>query len=457
MLNPVERSLVSFISRPWFDRVATPAISRLFFPLSAAWAAAVVAGGDQDRFVANLNDGPGRRSVPTGLLRMTVKAADRYADALAHWEDGLFGPVDGADDTLVRLERARLRHSRAFMGLRAAFLPGHLERSFPAARFAIEDEEVVSVRHRARLADPIGGFLPELDTPVSESRAVAVGETVFRWLRFTPPIGAKDLLPAEARVLERTDKPPRATVLFLHGIGMETEQWGEHPAIANWVLDQGFRVVEPHGPWHTRRALPGRYGGEPILARGVGGLLDYSWTHVREVGRLIAWARQRDIAAGRDPGPVLLVGTSLGALTTMQLLSWSGNWPKEARPDSALLIAPAASLADVAFRGSLTGQMGVPKKLNEAGWTEETVAHWARLLDAADSPCIPPDRICAALGTMDEITPFNSGRELIRRWNIPAGNWWVREQGHFSVGLGITAEPTPLHQAVSITLAAAGR
>lgn len=456
MLSPIERSLVSFISRPWFDRVATPAIARLFFPLSAALAAASAAGGDPARFRENLDDGPVRRAVPAGVLRMTATAADRYAQALRRWEAGLFGKAETGEDP-ARLERARLRHARACMGLRAAFLPGHMERPFPAARFAIEDEDVVARRHRARLSDPTGGFLPVLEARITESRAAVSGETAFRWLRFEAPAGGMDLRPAEARVIERSGKAARATVLFLHGIGMETEQWGEHPAIANWVLDQGFRVIEPHGPWHTRRALPGRYGGEPILARGVGGLLDYSWTHVREVGRLIAWARQRDISAGRAPGPVLVAGTSLGALTAMQLLSWAGAWPREARPDCALLIAPAASLTEVAFRGALTRQMGVPDRLNAAGWTEETVAHWARLLDAADAPCIEPDRICVALGTMDEITPFRSGRDLVRRWNIPAGNWWVREQGHFSVGLGIAAAPDPLQQAVALTLGAAGQ
>jgi hypothetical protein len=112
---------------------------------------------------------------------------------------------------------------------------------------------------------------------------------------------------------------------------------------------------------------------------------------------------------------------------------------------------------DVAFRGSLTGQMGVPDRLKAAGWTEDTVSHWARLLDAADAPCIAPNRIFVALGTMDEITPFTSGRDLVRRWDIPAGNWWTREQGHFSVGLGIAAQPDPLQQAVAVTLEAVGQ
>ncbi len=56
-------------------------------------------------------------------------------------------------------------------------------------------------------------------------------------------------------------------------------------------MAEGIRVIRPEGPWHGRRRLPGTYGGEPVLARGPGGLLDYFHAHVIELGRLVAWAR----------------------------------------------------------------------------------------------------------------------------------------------------------------------
>lgn len=442
----IDRSIGPYLWRPWYDGVLTSAISRVFFPLSRAWAAAVQARGSLDAF--EQAEGA-RMTVRSRLLGTVDRARIDYEAALGEWQDGFFGQGDRDGASLKGLDRRRIATARKFMALRAGFLPGHLERPFPAIAFDIEGEEPVAARHGARLDDPAACMIPDLETEIVESRVLEQERSRCRWVRFPTPEGC-DAPGAEAKIREPKGKPPRATVVFAHGIGMEPEMWNEQGTIPDWFLDQGLRVIEPQGPWHARRRPDGLYGGEAILARGPGGLLDYSWPHVRELGRLIAHAKSLDVAAGRDPAPVVISGISLGALTGMQLLSWARHWPEAARPDYGLLIAPAASLVEVAYRGSLTGSMGVPGALVDAGWTEDRVGRWAPLLNATPQPAIDPARLVLVLGDVDEITPFASGEALARDWAVPEPNIWTRHQGHFSVSLGLTSAPDPLYRILEL-------
>jgi predicted alpha/beta hydrolase family esterase len=451
----VDRAVGRYLWRPWYDSVATPAVARVYFPLSRAWAAAKVAKGDPGVFRDALGDGAERRAVGRALLNGFDIAHGRYEAAVAAWNEGFFGAEAASGPVLATLEKRRKKSAQRFMALRAGFLPGHVERPFAPIRFEIEDPRAVEARHGPRLEASDAGFTPDLDAPVTESRSFVADGVDHRWVRFATPEGIS-APPAEARVRSRVDAPPIGTMIFAHGISMETEMWGETGTVSDWFLDHGFRAVDPQGPWHARRVSPGYYGGERVFARGPGGLLDYSWAHVRELGRLIAWARESDLARGRAPRPVLLTGISLGALTAMQLLSWAEHWPAAARPDIALLIAPAASLTEVAYRGALTGGMGVPDALAQAGWTEDVVAKWTRLLDASRRPVTDPENTLLVLGNVDEITPYASGEALAREWAIPRTNLWTRDQGHFSVSLGITAAPEPLRRAAALARAMSG-
>jgi hypothetical protein len=441
----VDRTIGPLLWRPWYDRVATSAVSRVFFPLSRAWAAARLAAGDVERFAAEAG---ARRSVGPRLLKAVASADRRAAKAQAAWDAGFFADAgDLPPARLAGLERARLTAIRRLMALRAGFLPGHLEKPFPAVRFDIEAAESVAARHGPRQQAADAGLTPDLSVPVRESGGFERRGIRWQWLRFEAPAEAGPLPTAEARVRTpaHRGRAPRGTVVFAHGIAMEPEYWGESGTLPDWFLEQGFRVLEPMGPWHARRCPPGRYGGERVFACGPGGLLDYSWVHVRELGRMIAWAHETSQGA-----PVLVGGISLGALTAMQLLSWCGGWPAAAKPDCGLLIAPAASLEAVAYRGALTGGIGVPETLRAAGWTEDAVAPWAPLLDARPAPGLAPGRIVLVLGDVDAITPYESGLDLARTWQIPDSNLWTRNQGHFSVSLGITAAPDPLHRAADL-------
>jgi len=251
----IDQSVAPYLWRPWYDTVATPTVARLFFTLSRAWAAALVAEGDPDRFRDALADGPTRRLVGVRLLTSISRTLEAYQRTQADWDAGFFSETAPDGSILAGLEHRRLAAARKLMALRIGFLPGHLERNFAAVKFEIEDEATVAARHGQRLTAPDAGMIPDLDSPVQESNAFEQDGTSWRWLRFADSMNAT-ASPAEARMREPSVAAPRATLIFAHGIGMETEFWGERGTIPDWFLAQGFRVLEPQGPWHARRRLP---------------------------------------------------------------------------------------------------------------------------------------------------------------------------------------------------------
>src|SRR3546814_13550818 len=83
-----------------------------------------------------------------------------------------------------------------------------------------------------------------------------------------------------------------------------------------------------------------------------------------EVSVLIDWARRQ------GSGSVALGGVSLGALTSQLTAVAARDWPAELRPDALLLIASSQDLKEVAFNGSLATAIGLPARLEAAGWNE---------------------------------------------------------------------------------------
>ena len=82
--------------------------------------------------------------------------------------------------------------------------------------------------------------------------------------------------------------PP--TLVFLHGISMETEMWRGGADMVSDLALEGVRIVKPEGPWHSRRRPPGWYGGEPAMGLGPLGFLDLFHAWIAEVAALIDWA-----------------------------------------------------------------------------------------------------------------------------------------------------------------------
>ncbi len=48
------------------------------------------------------------------------------------------------------------------------------------------------------------------------------------------------------------------------------------------------------------------------------------------------------------------------------------------------------------------------------------------------------------LGHSDDVTPTAGGLALAQRWGVPEPNLFARDQGHFSVSLGLLRDRAPL-------------
>jgi pimeloyl-ACP methyl ester carboxylesterase len=449
-LSPLERllrgSLGHLILKPWFDATTLRVLTRWYFPLSRAWAAALAAEGDVARFAEQIAVGRRARALLPALVRRVRDRWAAYQEADARWEDAFFG----AGPALAAVEAERLDKAAALMGSRTLFVPMHLDRAVSPVAWTIEDASSVARRHGRRRDHPETAFAERMRLDdIQASRGYRHARGIDGWLRFPPPVAAAGNT-AWARVSApeqpgaKRRSPPMPSLVFAHGIGMEPEWWGDARDPFTGLAGRGLRVIRPEAPWHGRRRLAGTYGGEPILARGPGGLLDFFHASAVEIGHLVAWARTT------RGGPVAVGGISLGALTAQLVACAARHWPPEMRPDALLLVAPSRSLTAVSFHGSLSRGLGVPEALADAGWSEETTASWLPLLDPIGEPAVDPDRIVVVLGTFDDVTLAEGGEELIRDWRVPAANVFRAPAGHFTTSLGLSRDAAPLLRMIAI-------
>ncbi|MFZ1416376.1 MAG: alpha/beta fold hydrolase [Defluviicoccus sp.] len=441
----LKSALGDVILRPWFDRAALKILISWYFPLSRAWAAAVAADGSAEQFFAAL---PARRRSDR-LVPRILALVKRRQEALKSAEDAWFRAFFGSGPAHVQVETERISRAAQLMGLRSLFAPLHLEHPFPAVAWAIEDKASVERRHGERLRQPARAFLPRGGPEsIEPSRGFINGDGVDGWLRFPAPVPAVGPQ-AWARVgtplpQAQPRRGQQATLVFAHGIGMEPEYWGYQREPITGLLQSGIRVILPELPWHGRRRAPGTYGGEPILALGVGGLLDFLHAAVLEIGLLVAWAR-----ATRG-GPVAVGGVSLGALTAQLVATVARQWPEEMRPDALFLVAPSQTLEAVTFEGSLSCGLGVPAALQAAGWTLEETTRWRSLLNPHGDPVMTPERVVVLLGVADDVTLAQGGEALVADWRVPSANVFRCDAGHFSTSLALSRDDAPLGRLLSL-------
>ncbi len=437
------------VLRPVYDRWAVPAIARLYLPLSRAWAAGLAAEGDTDCLHTLLPGlALGSRGAERALRRLGTRA-DCYARASARWEQALFGPEAPDPDDLAGIESRRAETAQALMLGRLAFLRAHLQGSeFAPVQWDIAGPDEVSRRHGHRLGGPsapfpVPGALPALEV----SRSVPGDGFRTQWLRGATNVGGSpDTL--WARVERPPGDGPHPALIFSHGICMETEFFHEIGSPAQRLAASGIAVIRPEGPYHGRRRIAGCYGGEPVLARGPLGLLDYFETHVRELAQLTAWAR-RNLG-----GPVAVGGVSLGALTAQLTAGAARHWPPEMRPDAVFLVTASASMLAVALEGSLPRALGTAQLLAAHGWDREILSQWLPLLEPDGDPAVPGNRIVVVLGRRDDITPYAEGERLVRRWRVPRENVFLRDLGHFTTALDLYRDMSPFERVGAILAAA---
>jgi hypothetical protein len=237
--------------------------------------------------------------------------------------------------------------------------------------------------------------------------------------------------------------PP--TVIFLHGIGVELEMWPPNADPLDDLVNHGVRIVRPTAPWHAQRMLKGFYGGEPIMARGPDGFLTLLQAWVAEAAVLLNWARQLG-------SPIVAIGgVSLGALTSQLVACNSQTWPAALQPDAMLLVTTTGAMLDL-VDGSLGRGAGFKAELERTGWGVDDLNHWSPLMEPTQVPVMAPDRIVVALGEADDLMPYAGGRALVDRWRVPVSNIFARPQGHFSVPLGLLAEPAPIERFLTVLL-----
>ena len=341
--------------RPWFDEAALRVLTQWYFPLSRGWAAALAAQGSVAAFLEALPCGRFSRRLLPGILAHAQGREAVLQAADAHWDEAFFG--DGKATAEAEAQPAaggRGADQRSLVAAAAA----HDDAAATGA-WDVEPEVAVAKRHGRRLAHPERAFEDDFEAgAVEPSRGFLTHHGVDGWVRFRAGAPCAGTGPAWARVSAPlvAEAPAMPTLIFTHGIGMETEFTGDGRNPLRALVAAGIRVIRPEGPWHGRRRLDGSYGGEPVLARGPGGMLDYLHAHVIEIGRLTAWAR-----ATRG-GPVAIGGISLGALTTQLAAVAANHWPEEARPDALFLVAPSLSLSAVTFEGSLTPAWACPTR-----------------------------------------------------------------------------------------------
>jgi pimeloyl-ACP methyl ester carboxylesterase len=279
------------------------------------------------------------------------------------------------------------------------------------------------------------------------SNRIRAGNIEQYWLRFMSPVAKAG--ESWARVYEPRTAEPVPTLIFLHGIGMEWEFWPNSADPMPAIAARGIRVIRTEGPWHGRRQARGWFSGEPTIANGPVGFIDLFAAWVAESAALIEWTRKN------FPGKVALGGVSLGALSAQLVATAAANWRPSQIPDGLLLITTTRDFEAICLDSGFAHALDAPDRLAANGWRREDLQACLPILAPQGELAIPPERIVMLLGDADNVTPIAGGRDLIRDWNLPPANVFLRHRGHFSAGLGALAETAALDRLWEVLRAAA--
>ncbi len=435
----LEGALGNLVLRPWFDWIAVRSIAHGYFPLSRAWAAAQEAQGSVDRFV----ELAATREISTvgirWMLDLVERRRQRYEEANAKWLSAFFETSETRTDDLIASEANRRAAAHEHMSTRAAFVP--LLGRVSSVRWEVATPDQVALRHEARLLDTASAFAAPEPQEITTSNEIPSATGRDYWLRFNSPhLGDQ----AWARVSAPAKDANAPTLIFLHGICVESDMWTDATDPLNGGALEGFRVVRPEAPWHSRRVKPGWYGGEPAIGQGPLGFLDLFEAWVAETSVLIDWARRT------SRGPVAIGGVSLGALTSQLAAVAARSWYSDLQPDALFLVATSGAILDVVQSGSLATAVKLQSQLDRAGWSGTELARWVPLLEPQGHPAISRENIVVVLGESDDLTPHAGGAALARAWSVPAENVFQRPQGHFSVSLGLLRDPSPIRRLAQI-------
>lgn len=442
MIGSLRTPFGGLFARPWFDKVALRMLARWFFPLSRLWAAARAAEGSVDRYFTEALIEPkgGSRPFVERQLRRFEAVRHRVVDMEARWEVAFWGADVPPSSALAGIEHDRLFQRNGYNALRRLFVPLRLRGAVTPVCWDTPSPEDVAAIYGALVGDPARAFeAPDPMPQIVRSRALDLGDRREYWLRFASP-SARMNDEVIARVYEPKGVADPPTIILGHGICVEFDHWRGLTDEARVLAALGNRVIRPEAPWHGRRVPPGRYGGEQFLSIAPLGALDFFTSAAREWSVLIDWCRRESDA------PVGIGGTSLGAMTAQLVADKSCHWPERLRPDALLLITHCGRIEDAVAKGSLARVWGIEAQTRARGWTPEMMDSYAPLLDPTGSPVLAPENIVSVLGSHDDVTPYESGKALLERWDVPDENRFIWRCGHFSVPLAMLRDHTPLER-----------
>ena len=447
--------LGALLARPWIDRPALFGLARWYFPLSRLWAAADASAGDVGRFRDEIG-APLRGAWPQPYLRgLLARQGARQAAATAAraaWEEALFDGAGGSE-RLVRLDRQRRGAATRHLSGRAALYPLLFPTRPPPARWHIEPPAVAERAFAAEMACPDRLYEAALDIGgVEASAPMTQGGVREVWLRGPTPAARLRQRPGSerfyARVVEPADGAVHGTLVFGSGLGLELELLTLARDPGARLAGLGWRVVEPISPYHGLRAMPRFYGGEPFFALAPTAPIDLVAGQTVETALLVAWLR------ARYGGPVAVAGISMTSFVAQQAASRCHLWPAEARPDAVMLISHSGSIEEVTFGGALAVSLGLDRALARAGWSRESLARLAPLVDPTERPAVPPARIVSVLGLTDRWLPHDDGMALARAWQLPDENVFRYSLGHLGMPVQLMRDAAPFERLRRVMVAA---
>jgi len=425
---------LKMVARPWVDPVCLWGLKRIF-PASRAWAAAGISQGDPDRFADELDCGrvPGMAK----RLKKTVELKRKSDSAFVRWNDTVFG---GNGDAAAA-EDQRRSAAQNWTSHRFTYLMFARRHGLPAVQLDVPTPAEVMDEFAGSMADPDAYFsLPDRLPEVERSREIENGDVIEYWLRFQTPGVDHDTV--YAHVYEPKKRPAGGlpTLIFGHGLAIETEMMkGDLRGYAS-LTERGLRVILPDAPGHNRRVADGLYGGESFIIAPPSSGLRHLAQAAKEFGIIAAWAR------GNGSKHVAFSGMSLGALTAQVAAGRTATWPSDAKPDALMLLTTTDKVSSLALDSALAVIAGLNVASAAAGWTATSFVPLAKIVDAEATPPVDPERIVLLIGERDTVTPIDGGRRLATKWQVPAKNLFSRDQGHFSAAFGLGADPSPFRR-----------
>lgn len=426
---------------PWFDPIALYALKRWMFPLSRMWAAANVSDGNVERFLENvpLTKAKLDRARIEEALALTDEARTVAEATDAEWDRVFFGNAKTSNTQRNLIERARRGRRHAFYAARRHF------------RFLRSNDVPLAKQHvllpddaAARYADVLSGKVQLAPVPdpmpkVEVSKTVSRPEVTERWLRFASPSSLMgDQATAHVYSPVGVTNPP--TLIFGHGICVETEHWRGLLDEIPTLVAGGVRVIRPEAPWHGYRTPAGYYGGERLIEVFPSAPFDAFSAALQEWAVFADWAKQT------STGPLAFGGTSLGALMAQRASDESQNWPARLTPDALFLVTHSGNLLHAIMHGDLTRLWGDPEIAQSLGWDEDMAGRYFDLLNPGAYTRVPGQNIVSVLGNRDRVTPFASGKALLDRWAVPDENRFIWWRGHFSIPPTLIHNAAPVHR-----------